>query len=180
MRGAELALSSLVSVDDMPIPDFIRALRRKIGHDALTLPGVTAVVLDEQDRVLLVRRSDNGQWALVTGCLEPGEQPAAGAVREILEETGVEAVVERLLGIEALDLSVAPNGDQVYWLDVAFRCRAVSGEAHVNDDESLEVGWFDIGSIPSLDPRHAACLTRALTRHSSPWFATMDSQDHVA
>ncbi|GAA0513175.1 hypothetical protein Ade02nite_89160 [Paractinoplanes deccanensis] len=84
----------------MPIPDFVLALRSKIGHDPLPLPGVIAVVLDERGRVLLVRRSDTHDWALTTGCLDPGEQPAAGAVREVREETGVEVVAERLLAVE--------------------------------------------------------------------------------
>jgi hypothetical protein len=48
-------------------PVFVVALRAKIGHAPLPLSGVIAVVLDEQDRVLLVRRSDSGEWALTTG-----------------------------------------------------------------------------------------------------------------
>ena len=72
----------------MPTPDFILRLREKIGHDLLWLPGVTAVVLDDRNRVLLGRRADNGRWTLITGILEPGEQPAVGVVREVLEETG--------------------------------------------------------------------------------------------
>ncbi|MGH3305126.1 MAG: NUDIX domain-containing protein [Streptosporangiaceae bacterium] len=72
----------------MPTPQFILDLRAQVGHDVLCLPGVTAVVLDD-GQVLLVRRADNQLWTLVTGCLEPGEQPAAGAVREVAEETAV-------------------------------------------------------------------------------------------
>jgi 8-oxo-dGTP pyrophosphatase MutT (NUDIX family) len=75
----------------MPVPDFIIELREKIGHDLLCLPGVTGLVINESDQVLLVRRADTLRWTLVTGCLEPGEQPAAGIVREILEETGITA-----------------------------------------------------------------------------------------
>ncbi|WP_026211640.1 NUDIX hydrolase [Longispora albida] len=154
----------------MAIPEFVLALRAKVGRDPLPLPGVTAVVLDDDDRVLLVRRSDNGQWALVTGCLEPGEQPAAGALREIAEETAVEAVVESLLGVEALDLVVCPNGDQVYWLDTAFRCRAAGGAARVGDDESLEVAWFAPEAMPELPSRHARYVALALDPEATPWF----------
>ncbi|MDG4823721.1 NUDIX domain-containing protein [Asanoa sp. WMMD1127] len=146
----------------MPIPDFVVALRERVGHAPLPLPGVIAVVRDERERVLLVRRSDTGSWALTTGCLEPGEQPAAGAVREVWEETGVEVVVERLLSVEALDLSVAPNGDQVWWLAVGVGCRVVGGAARVNDDESVEVGWFSPGAVPPLPAHQARCLALAL------------------
>src|SRR5689334_3093135 len=123
----------------MPIPEFVVALRAKVGHDLLPLAGVVAVVLDERDRVLMVRRADTGQWALTTGCLEPGEQPATGAAREVWEETGIEVTVERLLAVEALELSVAPNGDQIHWLCVGLLCRSVGGVARVNDDESVAV-----------------------------------------
>ena len=153
----------------MPVPEFVVALRSKIGHAPLPLSGVVAVVLDERDRVLMVRRSDSGEWALTTGCLEPGEQPSDGAVREVFEETGVRARVERLLSVEALDLSVAPNGDQVYWLAIGLRCRLVEGEARVNDDESVEVGWFDPKEMPPLPPHQARCLRLALADDAAPW-----------
>jgi ADP-ribose pyrophosphatase YjhB (NUDIX family) len=153
----------------MPIPEFVLALRAKIGHDPLPLPGVIAVVLDEDRRVLLVRRSDTHDWALTTGCLEPGEQPVAGAVREVREETGLEVVADRLLSVEALELSVAPNGDQVHWLAVGVRCRVTGGEARVNDDESVQVGWFDPASVPPLPPHQQRCLSLALSGDPGAW-----------
>jgi len=153
----------------MPTPEFILTLRAKIGHDPLPLPGVTAVVLDDRNRVLLVRRTDNGLWTLVTGCLDPGEQPAAGALREIMEETAVVATVERLLSVTALDMITCPNGDLVHWYDTALRCRYVSGEARVNDDESVDVGWFDVHATPQLSPHQARCLERALAPDGDAW-----------
>jgi len=156
----------------MAVPQFVVELRKKIGQAPLPLAGVIAVVLDEQDRVLLVRRSDTGAWALTTGCLEPGEQPAAGAVREVFEETGVQVRVERLLSVEALDLSVAANGDQVYWLAVGLRCRALAGHARVNDEESTAVAWFDPSAIPPLPPHQARCVPLALAGDTAPWIAS--------
>ncbi|SNT64882.1 ADP-ribose pyrophosphatase YjhB, NUDIX family [Asanoa hainanensis] len=153
------------------IPDFVVALRAVVGRAPLPLVGVIAVVLDGRGRVLLVRRSDTGEWALTTGCLEPGEQPAAGAVREVREEAAVNVVVERLLSVEALDLSVGPNGDQVWWYAVGVRCRLASGEARVNDDESVAVGWFDPADVPPLPAHQARCLELALTPDAEAWLA---------
>jgi ADP-ribose pyrophosphatase YjhB (NUDIX family) len=151
----------------MPIPQFILDLRARVGHDVLWLPAVTAVVLDDESRVLLVRRADNDLWTLVTGCLDPGEQPAVGAVREVAEETAVTAVAERILSVSAIPLTVYGNGDQARYLDVTFRCRAVSGAARVNDDESVDVGWFGLDELPaSLPDRHRQCIQDAL--HADP------------
>ena len=63
-----------------PVPDFVVDIRRKIGHDPLWLPAVTAVVR-RGDEVLLVERSDNGRWTPVTGIVDPGEEPAVAAAR---------------------------------------------------------------------------------------------------
>jgi 8-oxo-dGTP pyrophosphatase MutT (NUDIX family) len=146
----------------VPTPEFVLALRQKIGHDLLWLPAVTAVVLREDGRVLLARRSDNGRWGLVSGIVEPGEEPAVTAVRECLEETGVVAAVEDLVAVRAGEPVQYPNGDRCQFLDHTFRCRYVSGQARVNDDESLEVGWFAPDATPPLPPLQRARLDAAL------------------
>ncbi|WP_430787017.1 hypothetical protein [Actinoplanes sp. G11-F43] len=79
--------------------------------------------------------------------------------------------MERLLSVEALDLSVAPNGDQVYWLAIGLRCRVVGGDARVNDDESVDVGWFDPKAVPALALHQARCLQLALADDADAWVA---------
>ena len=74
----------------MPTPEFVLELRKKIGHDLLWLNGVTGCVLDDRGRLLLGRRSDTGEWAMVYGINEPGEQPADTVVREIKETNGIQ------------------------------------------------------------------------------------------
>ena len=103
---------------------------------------------NESGEVLLGRRSDNGQWALVSGILEPGEQPAIGLAREIEEETGVVARIEALAGVWTQPEVTYANGDRAQYLDLCFLARHVSGEARVNDDESTEVGWFAVDALP--------------------------------
>jgi ADP-ribose pyrophosphatase YjhB (NUDIX family) len=156
----------------MATPKFILDLREKIGHDLLWLTGITGVVLNDAGEVLLVRRADDGRWSLVAGILEPGEQPAIALVREIQEETAVEAAVERLVSIEAMPASAYPNGDQVQYLDLCFRCRHLSGDPRVNDDESLEVAWFPLSALPELSTREQTCISRALSPDPLPIFAT--------
>jgi 8-oxo-dGTP pyrophosphatase MutT (NUDIX family) len=155
----------------MAVPEFVTRIRSKLGHDPLPLPGVTAVVRHDDGRILLVRRADNHRWTLVTGCLEPPEQPATAVIREVWEETGVVAEVQTLLRVESMDLITFPNSDQVYMLDLAFGCRAVGGEPRVNDDESIDAGWFELDRLPDIPPRHLACITAALHPAGTSWFA---------
>ncbi|MEU5305184.1 NUDIX hydrolase [Streptomyces noursei] len=156
----------------MAIPDFIRDLRADIGTKLLWLPGVSAVVLDDAGRVLLSKRVDTGDWSVIGGIPEPGEQPAETAVREVYEETAVRVVPEGVVLVEAMSPTRYPNGDMCQFLDVTLRCRAVGGEARVNDDESLEVGWFAMDALPELDDYALVRIEKALDAGPT-WFHGM-------
>jgi len=135
----------------VPIPDFVLELRRHVGHAELWMPGVTAVVA-RGDEVLLVRRVDNGEWAPIGGIVDPGEDPAVAAVREVLEETGVVARADRLASTSVMRDVVHVNGDRAAYLDQCFACTWVSGEARVADDESSEVRWWPVDDLPPMKP----------------------------
>jgi 8-oxo-dGTP pyrophosphatase MutT (NUDIX family) len=133
----------------MPIPEFVVELRRHIGQVPLWLPGATAVVIrDEQ--ILLIKRSDNLAWTPVTGIVEPGEDPADCAVREVLEEAGVHVVARRLALVSVSPPIVHANGDHARYLDLTFRMDWVSGEPFPADDESLDARWVDLGDLPDM------------------------------
>ncbi|RSO08564.1 NUDIX hydrolase [Streptomyces sp. WAC 06783] len=157
----------------MATPDFIRDIRAGIGHQLLWLPGVSAVVFDDRGRVLLGRRVDNGMWSIIGGIPEPGEQPAETAVREVFEETAVHVVPERVILVEALQRVRYPNGDECQFMDISLRCRAVGGTAVVNDDESLEVGWFALDALPEMEEFAVARIKMALD-DGPAWFAGID------
>jgi ADP-ribose pyrophosphatase YjhB (NUDIX family) len=154
----------------VPTPDFVLRLREKIGHDPLPLVGVTGVVLDASGRVLLTLRSDTRRWALIGGIVEPGEPPARAIVREVLEETGVEAELSRFVAVIAEPPRRYPNGDQVQFLTLQFVLRALSGHARVADDESLEVRWFPLDDLPALSEPDEARLARALAPAAPTYF----------
>ncbi|MEV0224293.1 NUDIX domain-containing protein [Streptomyces sp. NPDC050704] len=156
----------------MATPDFIREIRATAGQQLLWLPGVTAIVFDDEQRVLLGRRSDNYKWSVIGGIPDPGEQPAVCAVREVFEETAVRCVVERVVLVQALNPVTYDNGDTCQYMDITFRCRAVGGEACVNDDESLEVGWFGLDALPELNEFALTRIKQALT-DGPTWFEPM-------
>src|SRR6478735_11537262 len=112
--------------------------------------GVTAVVVRRGAEVLLVQRSDTLAWTPVTGIVDPGEHPALTAVREVEEEAGIVATVRRLAAVTVGRPIVHENGDQAQYLDHTFLCDHVSGEAHVADDESVDVGWFSVDDLPDV------------------------------
>lgn len=159
----------------MPTPQFILDLREYIGTSTLLLPGVRSVVFDdarEPSRVLLAKRADNGMWHLPAGIMEPDEQPAPALVREVLEETGVEVAIDRLVSLLTLPTATYPNGDQVQYLSATFRAHYVSGRAHVADDESTDVGWYELDRLPvGLHARERETIDLALPLEAPPYFA---------
>lgn len=160
----------------MPISDYIRSIRGKIGTDLLLSPGVAGVVTNERGEVLLQRRSDNGEWGLPGGALDPGEEPADGVAREIYEETGVEVMPERLVGVYSGPDHhfFYPNGDEVVIVSMVFACRPVRGEPRVNDDESLEVRYFSPDALPPLSERQLMRIRQALKNEDRAYFRRAD------
>ena len=146
----------------MSTPDFVLRLRRKIGHDLLWLHGVTACVRDGEGRILLGRRADTGEWAMVYGIIDPGEQPADAAVREVKEETGVDVVPTDLVAVtSATTVTTYANGDRTQYMDHSFLCELRPGgnaTPFVGDDESLSVGWFAPDDLP--EPLAASTVER--------------------
>jgi len=155
----------------MPVPDFVLELRRQVGQAQLWLPGVTAVVRRAEE-VLLVRRSDNGQWAPVTGIVEPGEAPGVAVGRETWEETRVRVSVDRLAMVSVTPPVVHVNGDRAIYLDHTFACTWLEGEAEVGDDESVEVKWWPRDQLPPMKAELAARIEAACSGEERTLFAS--------
>lgn len=94
---------------------------------------VAGVVVRDDDRVLVIRRDDNGHWEAPGGVLELDESFEEGVRREVLEETGLTVAVERLTGVyKNLKHGIVA---------VVFRCRPDGGDAHPTA-EAPEVRWM--------------------------------------
>ena len=153
------------------IPEFVARLRRKVGpNELLWLAGVNAVVLDNSHRVLLQQNSAFQQWSILSGILEPGENPADGICREIWEETSIIASVDRLVSVTVSTTRVYSNGDRAQYLELTFRCTATEGVARVNDDESIAIGWFGIDELPAMDPITYKKIALAMASEPVTWF----------
>ncbi len=155
----------------MPVPEFVRSLRRKVGDDLLLLPGVAAVVFDDAGRVLLGRRADTGRWSVIGGIVEPGEEPADCCVREVREETGVDCDVAALVGVDLTPVITYPNGHRAQYVVTVFRCRATGGTPRVADDESLDVAYFRPDDLPAdMTADHRARVAHVLSGEVQPYF----------
>jgi 8-oxo-dGTP diphosphatase len=134
----------------MPIAEWIRELRQTVGNDLIVSIGAAAVVRDEQGRLLLQQRSDNGRWGLPGGAVDPGEEPAETAVREAFEETGLHVEPIKLIGLFGGKKHIVtyPNGDKMAYISATFECRAIGGEIIPVSDETLDVRWFAPDKLP--------------------------------
>lgn len=138
----------------------VERLRCANGHVAYenSKPCVGAVVR-RGDRVLLSRRAHEphvGLWDLPGGFLESGEHPEAGVVREVREETGLDAQVVRLL-----DVAMGAYGE----LDTLNLVYELSAEGDpIARDDSMEMRWFDLDALPEMAFEHERTLLHGLGR----------------
>lgn len=122
----------------------------RIGATAALRVGATAAILDG-DRLFLTKRSDNGEWCLPGGGIDPGERPAETAEREVFEETGLIVRARALLGVYSNPdvLVVYPDGRRVQIVGILFRAEIVGGTAGPSE-EVTEVGWFSAEEAAGL------------------------------
>src|SRR3954452_13248776 len=113
--------------------------------------GAGALIFNDIGEVLLIRQHDGGRfYSLPGGAIEPGEMPHAAAIREVLEEAGVQIRLERLVG-----LYTAPAKGR--WLAFVFLGVIERGQPRLVDPEEIaEVGWFDAEQLP--DPLYDSAL----------------------
>src|SRR5262245_64452297 len=83
----------------MPISEYLRNLRAKVGPALLVVPSATGLVYDTDGRVLLVRHSNAGVWVAPGGAVDPDETPQDAVVREVWEETGLRVEPVALSGV---------------------------------------------------------------------------------
>jgi ADP-ribose pyrophosphatase YjhB (NUDIX family) len=106
---------------------------------------VGAAVGNEKGELLLVQRADSGVWLYPTGWADVGYSAAEVAVKEVLEETGVEAEVVRLIAVlDGLRLGFT----RLALYSLVFHCRATGGELRPHPLETSDVGWFSPDNLP--------------------------------
>jgi 8-oxo-dGTP pyrophosphatase MutT (NUDIX family) len=126
------------------------------------VPAASAVVVDDQGRILLHRRRDNGLWALPGGVMEAGESIAQTAVRETREETGYDVAALYVIGVysDPKHVFAYDDGEVRQEFNVCIACRLLGGTL-ATSHESHEVAWFTPEEITGL-PMHHRIRVRVL------------------
>ena len=125
----------------------------RVGKDGRLGVGCSASVFDsEKERVLLVRRTDNGKWAVPGGYMQAGESFSEACKREVWEETGLKVNINRLIGIyTSPDLLLEyPDGNKWQLVVLHFEAEFVEGEL-TPSKETTEFGFFSLAEINQLD-----------------------------
>ena len=115
------------------------------------VPAASAVVIDDDNRIVLQRRRDNEMWALPGGVMELGESVAECAVRETLEETGLEVEVTGIVGVysDPKHVFAYDDGEVRQEFSICVLARVRGGNIEVSD-ESHEVQAFTADEIAEL------------------------------
>ena len=114
------------------------------------IPCVGAILLDDAGRILLIRRANppaQGLWSIPGGRVEPEEESTDAVARELAEETGVVATVDRFVGEVRRD---APGGGIYVIRDYVMRMPTAPGDPVAGDD-ALDAAWFTPAQLRSAD-----------------------------
>jgi len=152
----------------MPISDYLKNLRGKIGGELLLLPSVAAIIRDGQGRILLQGKAED-VWSLPAGAIEPGETPAQAVIREVWEETGLivrpVSIAGVFSGANGFRFTYS-NGDAVEYTVILFECEKIGGELGGRDEETLRLKYFTPDEMPQLPIKYPRRLFSEPTKNA--------------
>lgn len=130
--------------------NYIKKVRKKFGHDALILNYAGCIIFDENNRLLLQKRSDCEKWGFLGGMVEFGESVEEAAIREVKEESGLDVEITSLYGVYSKYFAEFTNGDKAQPIVHIFKAKIIGGEIIDQNDETLELKFFDLSNVPPM------------------------------
>ncbi|MBW8825519.1 MAG: NUDIX hydrolase N-terminal domain-containing protein [Acidobacteria bacterium] len=140
-----VAAGSHFDVDDL-VHEWQKQVGKGVAGYATPKIGVGGVVGNDKGELLLIKRADSGVWLYPTGWADVGYSPSEVVVKEVFEETGIECVPERIIGV--LD-NLRAGITRIPLYSLVFHCRAVGGELNPHPLECADAGWFSEDDLPS-------------------------------
>jgi len=137
--------------------NYIKDIRKLVGHALLQMPSVTIVTFNDEGKILLMHHRGTDTWVAPGGSIEPGETPADAAVREMYEETGLIVELVSIKGVYGGPEFVVnySNGDKTSYVMTVFEAVKKSGKLEAIDNEAKELAYFT--------------LEEALKLNTQPW-----------
>ena len=137
--------------------DYIKKVRKIIGHEPMLLPHAIVIVFDNEGKVLIETRADDGYLDFPGGTIDIGEEVEAAAKRELLEETGIIADELKLFNIYSGEITKYQyfNEDIIYGIDIVYLCYKFHGELKAQPEEVSELRFMKLDDIKGkLSPRN--------------------------
>ncbi|MEK5185380.1 NUDIX hydrolase [Solibacillus sp. FSL W7-1324] len=131
---------------------YIKSLRSIVGTRPIIAPGSAIIVMNEENELLLQLRSDTKDWGIPGGGMELGDSFEETAIKELYEETGLITNQLEMLGVASGKefYYKFPHGDEIYNATVIYKAVEIGGEMR-KDEESLELAYFSLDSLPNLN-----------------------------
>lgn len=116
-------------------------------------PAAAVAIFDDKDRILLLRRKDNGKWTMPGGTMDFSESLTDCAIREVKEETGLNISIVDIIGIytDPNILIEYSDGEVRQEFTVVYLGKAKDVSSVIIDDESKEANWFSLYNLAGLD-----------------------------
>jgi ADP-ribose pyrophosphatase YjhB (NUDIX family) len=129
---------------------YIQELRCAAGNIPIIMVGATILILNSEDKLLMMRRTDNNCWGVPGGAMELGEHIEDTARRETREETGLEVNSMQLFNVfSGPELYYRyPNGAEVYNVSVVYITKDVHGLLVIDPNEHSEMEYYSLDKLP--------------------------------
>lgn len=124
----------------------------RLGRAGKIRLGCSAAILNNEGKILLTRRLDNGQWCLPSGGMEAGESPSEAVIREVFEETGLRVRVRRLVGVysDPNQLVIYVDGTKVQIVAIHFETEITGGTLGLSNETS-GFGYFSLKEMEGME-----------------------------
>jgi len=142
--------------------DYVQTLRQSVGHSLIHLPGVRALIFNEQEEILLQHRKDVPMWGLPAGAVELNESVFEALKREVEEETSLQVIAAEPMALYSgpTQRFRYPNNDEIQCFSVAFIIRKWQGKPRADGIEGYELRFFSLSKLPKkIVPIHQQTIT---------------------
>lgn len=149
-RLLTIAVDGYESALALPPAEIRARLAKDLGYVTAKV-GAEAAIFDDEDRILLIRRSDDQTWGLISGYVDAGESPAETIVREVHEEVGLDATIVSLIDVFGRPASVinGPHGT----VGILYLCTVAPGEITLSH-ETLDARYWNIDDVEPWHKNH--------------------------